>query len=48
VALWFAIVFTVQAFFRISRIAGLLLIPYLLWVSFAALLNEEIWRLNRG
>jgi translocator protein len=48
VALWFAIVCTVQAFFRISRIAGLLLIPYLLWVSFAALLNEEIWRLNRG
>lgn len=40
------IVATIQKFDRISRAAGLLLIPYLLWVSFAAILNFSIWRLN--
>jgi benzodiazapine receptor len=34
-------------FFRVSRWAGLLLIPYLLWVSFAVVLNASIWHLNR-
>jgi len=33
-------------FFRIDRKAGTLLIPYLLWISFAAALNYQIWRLN--
>lgn len=45
--LWLAILLTVLAFARVSRRAALLLLPYLLWVSFAALLNFEIWRLNR-
>ena len=31
---------------RVDRIAGLLLVPYLAWVAFASLLNFEVWRLN--
>jgi translocator protein len=42
-----AIIVTVFAFFQISRIAALLLIPYLAWVSFAAVLNAAIYLLNR-
>jgi tryptophan-rich sensory protein len=44
--LWFAIVATIWLFYRISRLAGALLMPYLAWVSFAALLNYYIWLLN--
>jgi translocator protein len=44
--LWVAIVATTWAFSRISRTAGLLLLPYLLWTSFAVFLNHSIWRLN--
>lgn len=46
-ALWATLVVTVVRFFRVSRPAGLLLIPYLLWTSFATVLNFSIWRLNR-
>ncbi|MDX1583990.1 MAG: TspO/MBR family protein [Thermoanaerobaculia bacterium] len=46
-ALWIAIGLTTVAFFRISRIAGWLMIPYWLWVSFATALNFAIWQLNR-
>jgi len=45
--LWIAILLTTQIFFKISKLAGALLIPYLLWVSFAALLNFSLWVLNR-
>ncbi len=45
--LWVAILLTTLAFARVSRTAALLLLPYLLWVSFAAVLNYELWRLNR-
>jgi tryptophan-rich sensory protein len=45
--LWTAILATTVTFFRLSRPAGALLIPYLLWVTFASALNFEIWRLNR-
>ncbi len=45
-ALWVAILATVVLFFQHSTWAGALLVPYLLWVSFAALLNGAIWRLN--
>jgi benzodiazapine receptor len=41
-----AILATLGAFGRVSRVAGLLLIPYLAWVTFAAALNLAIWRLN--
>ena len=47
VALWFTIVVTVVAFWRISRLAALLLVPYWLWVSYATALNASIWWLNR-
>jgi tryptophan-rich sensory protein len=47
VALWFAIAVTIVAFHAISTAAGIMLLPYLLWVSFALLLNVSIWRLNR-
>jgi tryptophan-rich sensory protein len=46
VLLWLAIAATLGAFLRISPAAGLLMIPYLLWVTFAAVLNFGIWRLN--
>ena len=46
IILWVAIAFTIQNFSRISRTAGLLLVPYILWVSFAAILNFYIWNLN--
>jgi benzodiazapine receptor len=45
--LWAAILVTMYYFFRVTRPAGMLLVPYLLWVSFAAVLNAAIWHLNR-
>jgi benzodiazapine receptor len=47
VGLWLAIVATILAFARVNWKAALLLVPYLLWVSFAGYLNVEVWRLNR-
>ena len=47
VLLWCSIVATMLAFARISRLAAGLLLPYLLWVSYAAALNFAIWNLNR-
>ena len=47
VLLWSAIVATIFAFARIHRIAAGLLLPYLVWVSFAAALNLAVWNLNR-
>lgn len=46
VLLWGAIVATMVAFLRRSKVAGMLLVPYLAWVSFASVLNFTIWRLN--
>lgn len=46
VLLWLAIAATLVAFWRVKKAAGLLLVPYLAWVSFAAALNFSIWRLN--
>ena len=46
VALWGAVIATTAAFFRHSALAGWLLVPYLLWLTFAAALNFAIWRLN--
>ncbi|GGM53291.1 TspO/MBR family protein [Haloarcula argentinensis] len=45
-ALWVLIVATMWTFNRIDRRAALLLVPYLLWVSFAAYLNYRFWALN--
>lgn len=46
VLLWFAILATIIFFWRIERLAGLLLIPYLAWVAFTAALNFTIWQMN--
>ncbi|WP_435365413.1 TspO/MBR family protein [Haloarchaeobius sp. DYHT-AS-18] len=45
-ALWVLVVGTIWAFRRVDRTAAALLVPYLLWVSFATVLNYDIWRLN--
>lgn len=47
VALWTAILMTIRAFWPISRIAAWLLVPYLLWTTFASALNAAIWWKNR-
>lgn len=44
--LWLAILATMVLFYGISKKAGFLLVPYWLWVSFAAFLNYSIWVLN--
>lgn len=44
--LWFAILVTIIMFAKISKPAAWLLIPYILWVSFALYLNYMIWALN--
>jgi translocator protein len=44
--LWVSIVATLISFWRVRPLAGVLLVPYLLWVSFASALNYSIWQLN--
>ena len=46
ILLWCAILATVWSFGRISTLAAGLLVPYLLWVSYAAALNGTIWKMN--
>jgi tryptophan-rich sensory protein len=46
IALLIAIVFTIRWFNVVSKKAALLMLPYLLWVCFATLLNYKIWELN--
>ncbi|MCB0062174.1 MAG: tryptophan-rich sensory protein [Caldilineaceae bacterium] len=46
--LWALILSTLVRFSRIRPLAGLLLVPYQLWVTFATILNFRIWQLNRG
>ena len=46
VLLWAFILATLIFFWRARPIAGALLLPYLLWVSFAAGLNYAVWQLN--
>lgn len=40
------VVATIAAFARIDRVAALLLVPYLLWITYATALNAAVWRLN--
>ena len=47
IVLWVAILATIILFFRVSVTAGVILLPYIAWVSFAAVLNAAILRLNR-
>ncbi len=44
--LWGLILATLLAFWRLQRLAALLLLPYLLWVTFAAALNFAVWQMN--
>jgi tryptophan-rich sensory protein len=44
--LWASILATLWAFFKVRKLAGVLLLPYLLWVTFAAALNFSLWRMN--
>ncbi len=44
--LWVAILYTIVNFYRISKLAAYLLIPYIVWVTIAAILNFSITRLN--
>ncbi len=45
--LWAAILGTVQRFYAVEPAAGLMLIPYQVWTTFAAVLNRTVWRMNR-
>ena len=47
VALWILIFLTIRAFRKVDELAGNLMIPYLIWVSFAGYLNLGVWLLNR-
>ena len=44
--LWLTILVTMVTFSKKSKAAGLLLVPYFLWVSFAMVLNISIWQMN--
>lgn len=44
--LWLLIAATAFAFWRVTKVAALLLLPYLAWVTFASALNYMLWRLN--
>ena len=47
VILWIAILLTIIQFSKISELAAVLLIPYIVWVSFASILNTSLYLLNR-
>lgn len=46
VVLWLMITTLIFVFWNIRKLAGALMIPYWLWVSFASVLNYAIWRMN--
>ncbi len=46
VLLWALILATIAAFWRVKPLAAALLVPYLLWVSFASALTFSVWRMN--
>jgi tryptophan-rich sensory protein len=46
VLLWCAILITTRQFWRRQAVAGFLLVPYLIWVTYAAALNFALWRMN--
>ena len=47
IALWISILATIIYANKVSKTAGWLLVPYILWVSFAGYLNYTIWLLNK-
>ncbi len=44
--LWLAILATSLTFWKVSKLAGVLMVPYLIWVGFAGVLNALIWKMN--
>ncbi len=46
IVLWLAILANLVLFWRTDKFSGVLLVPYLLWVSFASALNYAMWQLN--
>ncbi|MDZ7845213.1 MAG: TspO/MBR family protein [Anaerolineales bacterium] len=44
--LWAAILACIIVFWNLNPISGMLLVPYILWVTFAAVLNYTLWQLN--
>jgi tryptophan-rich sensory protein len=44
--LWVAIAYTIANFWRVSKPAAWLLVPYIAWVTFAGYLNFAVWRMN--
>jgi tryptophan-rich sensory protein len=46
IVLWLLIAATIAAFWRLHRVAAVLLVPYLAWVTFAGALNLSLWQLN--
>jgi len=46
IVIWIMIILMIKNFWKVNKISSLLLIPYLIWVTFASLLNYFIWRLN--
>ncbi|PLX20832.1 TspO protein [Candidatus Parcubacteria bacterium] len=46
IVLWIMIAVLIYMFFQVNKTAAYLLVPYILWVSFASILNFYIWRLN--
>ncbi len=47
IVLFIFIVITTKKFFKLDKIAGYFMVPYLLWVAFASVLNYFTWRLNK-
>ncbi|AKL96169.1 TspO/MBR family protein [Clostridium aceticum] len=47
ILLWVLIIITTVKFYRLDKVAGYLMIPYILWASFAGLLNYSVWQLNK-
>ena len=47
IILWVFIVATAILFYRVDKIAGFIIIPYITWVTFATVLNYTLWDLNK-
>lgn len=48
ILIWISIVLMIISFYSLDKKAAYIQVPYLLWVSFATILNGSIWYLNRG
>jgi tryptophan-rich sensory protein len=47
VFVWIFVIATAILFFRVDKIAGVILVPYIGWVTFASILNFSLWQLNK-